>query len=67
MDIITIKGKKTSLSGALYFFDIGELNENQVYQLFQQVIDQGLIDDLPGSFKNAAEVFIRCGICRKKK
>ena len=67
MKIIQVKGQKKSLSSALYSFDVGELTEDQVYQLFQQVIDLGLISDLPHSYQNAADVFIRCGICRKKK
>ena len=65
MDCIKVKGQNTNLRDALYLFDFGELTEKETYSMFQDIINKGLVENLPLPFQNAASVFIQCGICKK--
>tara|TARA_Y100001970_G_C14159603_1_gene817717 strand:- start:504 stop:758 length:255 start_codon:yes stop_codon:yes gene_type:complete len=67
VDVIKVKGRELDVLEALHLFDIGELTEVQSYRMFQEFIDKGIKKDLPLPIQNATEVFIRCGICNKRR
>ena len=67
MNVVKVKGRELDVLEALHLFDIGELTEVQSYHMFQEFIDKGITKDLPLPIQNATEVFIRCGICNKRR
>lgn len=44
-------------------FEQGELNEEQIIELFQKLIDNGMAWTLQDSYGRAASYFIEHGIC----
>ncbi len=56
-----------SLSGDLIAYENGELDDEQVIQLFQNLIDTGLAWTLQGSYGRTAAQFIEAGVCHPKE
>jgi hypothetical protein len=42
-------------------YENGELDEGEMYELFQELVDSGLVWQLQGSYARAAEVLINAG------
>ncbi len=53
------------LTQQLILYESGELSDNQTHQLFQQLIDSGLVYMLQGHYGRTAEYLIAAGFCQR--
>jgi len=49
----------------IMLYETGELDEQQTHQLFQHLIDSGLIYSLQGHYGRTAEALIADGVCQR--
>jgi hypothetical protein len=54
-----------NLVGKIMEFESGELNEEQTVELFQDLIDTGVVWQLQGFYGRMAADMIRNGVCVK--
>jgi len=54
-----------NLTEQLIQYESGELTESQTIQLFQHLIDSGLVYMLQGHYGRRAEALIEAGVCRR--
>lgn len=47
-------------------FEAGGMDENQIAELFQELVDTGMAWTLQGSYGRTAMVLIEAGICQPK-
>lgn len=48
----------------LVAYEEGRLNEDQTIQLFQELIDSGMVWELQGSYGRMAATLIKVGLCK---
>lgn len=58
-------GANNRLIDLLSSFEYGELNHNQVINLFQKILKSDLYDFVEDSMKNAIDVYARNGLLEK--
>ena len=54
-----------NLTEQLIQYECGNLTESQTIQLFQHLIDSGLVYMLQGHYGRRAEALIEAGVCRR--
>ena len=54
--------KSTDIVGKIMAFEQGELENEQVYALFQFLLDSGMIYSLQGSYQRMAEDLLLAGV-----
>lgn len=54
------------VTGAIIAFEQGELDDDATVEMFQNLIDTGLVWKLQGSYGRGAEVLIAQGLCHAK-
>lgn len=54
------------LTGKIIDFEAGELKDEQVIELFQELVDSGLAWQLQGSYGRTAARLIEAGLVRQK-
>jgi len=54
------------MAGAIIAFESGELKMEQVLELFQYLIDEGMVECLQGRYGRMAELLINEGVCHKR-
>jgi hypothetical protein len=60
---LSIGNESISLSKAIVQFDDGKLSQSEIIELFQQILDFKLKGEVSSSMANAADVYLRHGIC----
>ena len=54
--------ESTDIVGKIIAFEQGELNNEEVYSLFQFLLDSGMIHSLQGSYQRMAEELLLAGV-----
>ena len=54
--------ESTDIVGKIIAFEQGELNNEEVYSLFQFLLDSGMIHSLQGSYQRMAEELLLAGM-----
>jgi len=54
-----------NLTQQIVMYESGELTERQTHQLFQHLIDSGLVYSLQGHYGRTAEYLIAEGFCQR--
>ena len=54
--------KSTDIVGKIMAFEQGELENEEVYALFQFLLDSGMIHSLQGSYQRMAEDLLLAGV-----
>jgi hypothetical protein len=54
--------ESTDIVGKIMAFEQGELDNEEVYTLFQFLLDSGMIHSLQGSYQRMAEELILAGV-----
>ncbi len=54
--------ESTDIVGKIMAFEQGELNNEEVYSLFQFLLDSGMIHSLQGSYQRMAEDLLLAGV-----
>jgi len=54
-----------NITEQLIAYECGNLTESQTHQLFQHLIDSGLVYMLQGHYGRRAEALIEAGVCRR--
>ena len=54
-----------NLTEQIIMYESGDLTESQTHQLFQRLIDSGLIYMLQGHYGRTAEALIADGFCQR--
>ena len=54
--------ESTDIVGKIMAFEQGELDNEEVYSLFQFLLDSGMIHSLQGSYQRMAEELLLAGI-----
>ena len=67
MCFVNIGKESLSLPKAINRFDDGELSQNEIIEFFQQILDHRLKGEVPSSIANAADTYLRHGLCFHKK
>lgn len=52
---------------AIMAYEQGDLNEEQIVELFQSLIDSGMVNSLQGHYGRTAAILIEHGRCTQKK
>ena len=52
--------------GAIIAYEQGELNTEEVVELFQRLIDSGLVWNLQGHYGRTARTLIAAGFCKRE-
>tara|TARA_R100000664_G_scaffold34182_1_gene54759 strand:+ start:582 stop:779 length:198 start_codon:yes stop_codon:yes gene_type:complete len=55
-------GESTDIIGKIMAFEQGELSNEEVYALFQFLLDSGMIHSLQGSYQRMAEDLLLAGV-----
>jgi len=67
LSFVNIGKEFLPLPTAICRFNDGKLSENEVVELFQQIIDLRLKGEVSASMANAADVYLRHGLFNSKK
>ena len=54
-----------NLTEQIILYESGELTDSQTIQLFQHLIDSGLVYSLQGHYGRTAEALIDKGVCQR--
>jgi hypothetical protein len=54
-----------NLTQQIILYESGELTDSQTHQLFQHLIDSGLVYSLQGHYGRTAEALIAAGFCQR--
>tara|TARA_A100001515_G_scaffold32386_1_gene25323 strand:- start:639 stop:836 length:198 start_codon:yes stop_codon:yes gene_type:complete len=54
--------ESTDIIGTIMAFEQGELENEEVYRLFQFLLDSGMIHSLQGSYQRMAEELLLAGV-----
>tara|TARA_R100000008_G_C3561797_1_gene156652 strand:- start:613 stop:810 length:198 start_codon:yes stop_codon:yes gene_type:complete len=57
-----VSKESTDIVGKIMAFEQGELNNEEVYSLFQFLLDSGMIHSLQGSYQRMAEDLLLAGV-----
>jgi hypothetical protein len=55
-----------NITGAIINFESGDLNDDQIVELFQHLVDTGMAWTLPGTYGRTAKVLIEAGLVTPK-
>ena len=58
-----VKPKADDVNARIAAFEAGELGEREAVELFQELIDSGMVWNLQGSYGRKAQEFIQRGLC----
>jgi len=57
-----VSKESTDIVGQIMAFEQGELDNEEVYSLFQFLLDSGMIHSLQGSYQRMAEELLLAGV-----
>jgi hypothetical protein len=57
-----VSKESTDIVGKIMAFEQGELDNEEVYSLFQFLLDSGMIHSLQGSYQRMAEELLLAGV-----